>query len=115
MTINTNLSPSFLPFNNVSPSIGTPSSSASFPTQYQDVKVSKANLNASRARRIHPDRSGGFVCEICSRDFTRKSNLETHKLSHLGKKPFRCTECERPFRTKSVLTRHERKVHRARV
>ncbi|KDQ54362.1 hypothetical protein JAAARDRAFT_406213 [Jaapia argillacea MUCL 33604] len=111
MTINTNIPPYFPPFNDFSPSVGTPSSYTSSPTPVQSVRVSPAGLRASRARRADRERPGAFICEICFQDFTRRCNLDAHTRSHLGLKPYACTECTRQFGTKSVLNRHKRALH----
>ena len=80
-------------------------------------------------RNYHPDQSdqpsgfrrlerevpanGRFTCELCSKSFTRYANLEGHKNSHLGQRPYACTTCGRGFARMNDRRRHER-VHRRR-
>lgn len=80
-------------------------------------------------RNYHPDQSdqpsgfrrlerevpanGRFICDICSRSFTRYANLEGHKNSHLGQRPYACTTCGKGFARMNDRRRHER-VHRRR-
>ncbi|KDQ54364.1 hypothetical protein JAAARDRAFT_209462 [Jaapia argillacea MUCL 33604] len=110
MTIDTNVSRSFA-LNDISPSVGTPSSYTPSPSHYQPVRMSQATKSASKAQRANPENRGNFICEIYFDDFTRKCNLNAHIRSHLGQKPFRCAQCHRGFGTKSVLTCHERTLH----
>ena len=35
-----------------------------------------------------------FLCEECSKSFTRKQNLERHKMTHIEKETFNCNECQ---------------------
>jgi hypothetical protein len=51
-----------------------------------------------------------FQCNICSKRFTRKENLEGHLRCHNSEKPFQCPKCNRIFGHASELSRH-RKSH----
>ncbi|KAJ8908004.1 hypothetical protein NDN08_008105 [Rhodosorus marinus] len=59
------------------------------------------------------DRRGNeFACEICSRVFSARRDLETHtRTVHEKMRPFKCEECGRTFGTKSNLKTHTRSVH----
>ncbi|KAH7224056.1 hypothetical protein BKA60DRAFT_281009 [Fusarium oxysporum] len=54
--------------------------------------------------------SGGFVCQICNKTFTRNINLKSHERSHFGDRPFACTTCGKAFARINDCRRHE-KIH----
>lgn len=49
-----------------------------------------------------------YKCEICSKLFSQKSKLLTHRLSHSGQQPFKCLSCEKAYSSKSKLNAHMR-------
>jgi Zinc finger, C2H2 type/C2H2-type zinc finger len=51
-----------------------------------------------------------FRCHICGRSFSRKWNMEQHKLSH-GTLIIQCNSCEKTFHSKNGLKQHE-ETHR---
>ena len=69
----------------------SPSSSAAFAGQSQDR----------------------YVCQTCSKAFSRPSSLRIHSHSHTGEKPFKCphTGCSKAFSVRSNMKRHERGCH----
>lgn len=69
----------------------SPSSSAAFANQSQDR----------------------YVCQTCSKAFSRPSSLRIHSHSHTGEKPFRCPHagCGKAFSVRSNMKRHERGCH----
>jgi uncharacterized Zn-finger protein len=58
----------------------------------------------------HEQGPGLYKCEEsrCDKTFHQACHLERHALTHSGAKPFACTLCGRPFRSKSNLKRHAR-------
>ena len=52
-----------------------------------------------------------FECEICGVDFTYLSYLKRHMIIHLGSKPFKCTTCDKTFKTKNEVKIHVAAVH----
>ena len=59
-------------------------------------------------------------CEICSRQFSQKSKLFAHQLSHSGQQPFKCLSCGKGYASKSKLSAHMRlhtkiNVHQCKV
>ena len=51
-------------------------------------------------------------CDVCSKQFGRKSYLNKHKLTvHQGQKPHQCDVCSKQFGHKSHLNKHKLTVH----
>ncbi|KAH6921504.1 hypothetical protein HPB50_001985 [Hyalomma asiaticum] len=44
-----------------------------------------------------------YMCDVCPLEFQRKGQLKIHRLSHIGKKPFKCTFCRYVTADKSDL------------
>uniref|UniRef100_L7M272 C2H2-type domain-containing protein n=1 Tax=Rhipicephalus pulchellus TaxID=72859 RepID=L7M272_RHIPC len=57
--------------------------------------------NASRMSSYHE-------CDLCGRRFRTKENLQQHKTSHTGEKPYACSTCGQLFSQKYTLVRHHR-------
>ncbi|XP_075713546.1 uncharacterized protein LOC142749423 isoform X2 [Rhinoderma darwinii] len=52
-----------------------------------------------------------YVCVLCSKNFTKKSHLVTHRRVHTGEKPYACDDCGKRFTSNSTLIDHQR-IHR---
>ena len=52
-----------------------------------------------------------FLCEECSKSFTRKQNLERHKMTHIEKETFKCNVCEKEFSRNDNLELHVKAAH----
>nr|XP_054925958.1 zinc finger protein 239-like isoform X1 [Dermacentor andersoni] len=51
-----------------------------------------------------------YVCEICKKDFTWRTDLNVHLLAHTQERPYECPECGERFNCPSHLHRHK-KMH----
>ena len=54
-----------------------------------------------------------FKCSFCNKVFTRKSNLDSHLITHSTERPHVCQECGKSFARLSDRTRHESTTHKA--
>ncbi|XP_034179193.2 uncharacterized protein LOC117603804 [Osmia lignaria lignaria] len=62
--------------------------------------IEKENLTNAQFKK--------FKCELCSKLFSQKSKLLTHRLSHSNQQPFKCSDCEKAYSSKSKLNAHMR-------
>lgn len=51
-----------------------------------------------------------FICNVCSKRFRLSTDLISHKNTHLGLKPYKCTICERSYPSQKSLNEHG-KIH----
>merc|ERR1712098_114058 len=59
---------------------------------------------------IHEGKKDNFVCDICSKSFSRRTSLAAHKLLHSGEfKVYNCDNCPASFKDKRYLVRHQEK------
>lgn len=54
-----------------------------------------------------------YICQQCSKAFSRPSSLKIHSHSHTGEKPFKCghPNCGKAFSVRSNMKRHEKGCH----
>ena len=52
-----------------------------------------------------------FQCEICSVQYSSRSQLQDHILSHTGVRSFQCKLCDKSYATKASLCMHKKAVH----
>ena len=62
-----------------------------------------------------PPSQDRYICQTCSKAFSRPSSLRIHSHSHTGEKPFKCPHqgCGKAFSVRSNMKRHERGCHAA--
>ncbi|KAL8712072.1 MAG: hypothetical protein Q9225_006999 [Loekoesia sp. 1 TL-2023] len=89
----------------------SPIEQGSSPWQHQHQHHHYISPSSSAALSGQPqDR---YVCQTCSKAFSRPSSLRIHNHSHTGEKPFKCPHpgCGKAFSVRSNMKRHERGCH----
>ena len=78
---------------------------------HQCEKVFTDNRNLkTHVKIIHEGKGNDFVCEVCSKVFSRRTSLAAHKLLHTGEfKVYNCDNCAATFKDKRILVRHQEK------
>ena len=72
----------------------------------------KRNLQ-NHIRIIHEGKTDNFVCDVCSKSFSRITSLVAHKMLHTGEfKIFNCEHCNASFKDKRYYVRHKEKCHK---
>ena len=53
-----------------------------------------------------------FKCSYCEKMYKSKDSLEAHERDHTGERPFECPVCGKGFKSNSVLITHKKHVHK---
>lgn len=85
-------------------------SSQASDTQARHPTGSESPLSNSQSAAGRNIAGRAYVCESCSKEFSRPSSLKIHEHSHTGEKPYICPRagCEKAFSVRSNMKRHER-------
>jgi KRAB domain-containing zinc finger protein len=57
-------------------------------------------------------KTNNFSCDVCRRVFTRKRQLNVHRLTHAGPNDFSCDQCSKVFFSEVNLKFHKQNYHR---
>jgi DNA-directed RNA polymerase subunit RPC12/RpoP len=53
----------------------------------------------------------GYQCDICGRSFSEKRNVDDHRRTHTGERPFVCETCGKSFAQRSSMKIHWKQMH----
>ena len=78
-----------------------------FETNPGSMNEKWSNPTDETKEQQHEVQSGDklFICSYCNKAFKRKDNLQRHERNHTGDKPFSCLHCNRKF-TNSRYSNH---------
>ncbi|CAG0901660.1 unnamed protein product [Cyprideis torosa] len=71
-----------------------------------EVSEDEGTVRKGKNSRGHCQRKKRFTCAVCGKSLSTKRNLQSHKFTHTGQKPFACRICLKSFAQSSVLARH---------
>ncbi|KAM4709695.1 zinc finger and BTB domain-containing protein 49 [Discoglossus pictus] len=77
-------------------------------TENGEVEVER-DENPSAVDEQGPSSHKHCACNVCGKGFKHPSNLELHKRSHTGEKPFECSVCGKHFSQAGNLQTHLRR------
>ena len=65
-----------------------------------------ASVGNMERHRISHTGQKPYSCHMCDKSFNQKANLKSHLSLHSGEKPFKCDICQKSFRMKGNLNSH---------
>ena len=67
------------------------------------------NLDFSEKKKeVVPKSKLGYDCELCGNLYNDRTGLRRHTLIHTGERPYPCDQCEKKFRQKATLAKHQK-------
>uniref|UniRef100_A0A8C1R7H6 Zinc finger and BTB domain containing 49 n=1 Tax=Cyprinus carpio TaxID=7962 RepID=A0A8C1R7H6_CYPCA len=82
------------------------------PAEVSELKTTPAaepDVLRGHVERSEVSSGNKYCCEVCGKTFKHPSNLELHKRSHTGEKPFQCNVCGKGFSQAGNLQTHLRR------
>ncbi|XP_048479855.1 putative zinc finger protein 66 isoform X2 [Plutella xylostella] len=76
-------------------------------THTETTHSTNASASLVKGKQIIYPREKAFVCDSCTKIFSRKSSLIKHILIHTGEKPFESDICKNTSRHRSTMKRHK--------
>lgn len=72
----------------------------------------KTGINSRFRTHMKSHLAREFKCDLCSKSFIYKQNLENHLKIHSNERAFQCETCLKAFRLRVHLQRHIKRVHK---
>ncbi|XP_048479889.1 zinc finger protein 1 homolog isoform X5 [Plutella xylostella] len=76
-------------------------------THTETTHSTKASASLVKRKQIIYPREKAFVCDTCTKTFSKKTSLIKHILIHTGEKPFECDICMKTFNQRFNLKIHK--------
>ncbi|XP_048479905.1 zinc finger protein 626-like isoform X2 [Plutella xylostella] len=76
-------------------------------THTDTTHSNKASASLVKRKQIIYPREKAFVCDSCTKTFSKKTSLIKHILIHTGEKPFESDICKKTSRHRTAMKRHK--------
>ncbi|XP_048479942.1 zinc finger protein 714-like [Plutella xylostella] len=76
-------------------------------THTETTHSNKASASLVKRKQIIYPREKAFVCDSCTKTFSKKTSLIKHILIHTGEKPFESDFCKKTSRHRTAMKRHK--------
>jgi len=70
------------------------------------IVSTKASATSSSAIMQTHVGAKSHTCDVCYKQFTKRTDLERHMLTHTGERPHKCDVCHKQFRRRDTLKIH---------